>query len=123
MLDIAHEWAGDLGVSPSGDLALAADDDAVKQRVYRRLLTNPRDYIWNLEYGGGLSAFIGKPIDPARIEAIVRDQLGQESSVAQSPSPQVGTRLTDAANGYVVTDVTYTTAASNTTLSLSVSAG
>lgn len=123
MYDLAHEWAGDLGVSPSGDLATVASDDAVGQRVYRRLLTNPGDYIWNLQYGGGLSLFIGAPANPGDIEAVVREQLSNEASVAQSPMPQVETRLTDAANGYVVTTVTYTAAVSGSTVSLLVRAG
>ena len=121
MFDLAHQWAGDLSVSSCGDLALASDGEVVKQRVFRRLLTNPNGYLWHPEYGGGLSQFVGLPSTPADIEAVVREQLGQEQAVAQDPIPLITTRIADAANGYVVTDISFTGVTSQTTVPLSVS--
>ncbi len=121
MYDLAHEWGGDLGVGSCGDLALSGDEAVVKQRVFRRLLTNPGDYIWHPDYGGGLSLFVGLPSSPAGIEAVVREQLGQEATVAQDPIPHVATRIADAANGYVVTDISFTGLTSRAAVPLSVS--
>ena len=45
MYDIFHEWGSDLVVGSGGDLALASGSAVVSQRVCRRLLTNPGDYI------------------------------------------------------------------------------
>ncbi len=76
MIDIFLEWAGDLSVGSTGDLALASGPDTTNQRVYRRLLTNPGDYLWQLDYGGGLAQFVGTPVEPADIEFGSQDPVG-----------------------------------------------
>jgi hypothetical protein len=113
MFDIFHEWGGDLAVGSGGDLALVGASQATSQRIRRRLLTNPGDYLWNLDYGGGLALFIGTTAPSSRIEAVVRTQLALESTVAATPAPQVSARLVDAANGYVVANITYADQASS----------
>ncbi len=75
MDDIFHEWGGDLVVGSGGDLVLSVGSDMVSQRVLRRLLTNPGDYLWNLDYGGGLAQFVGTPTNSADIESTVRTKL------------------------------------------------
>jgi hypothetical protein len=107
MFDISHEWAGDLTVDSKGDLALVSGSQTTTQRIRRRLLTNSGDYLWNLDYGAGLAQFVGAPALVSKIDAIVRTQLTLESAVAANPAPQVSTRLTNAADGYVVADITY----------------
>jgi phage baseplate assembly protein W len=123
MYDIFHEWASDLTVSSSGDLAISSGSDAVNQRLCRRLLTNAGDYLWNLNYGGGLAQFVGKPANPADIEAIVRTQLELETAVPTTPSPEVSVRVADAANGYVVASITYADPSSMVPVHLNVSTG
>jgi hypothetical protein len=107
MYDVFHEWGGDLAVGSGGDLALVTSPQTTSQRVHRRLLTNPGDYLWNLDYGGGLALFVGTPTPSSKIEAVVRTQLALEETVAVTPAPQVSVRLVDAANGYVVANITY----------------
>lgn len=107
MFDVFHEWGGDLAVSSGGDLALVTASQTTSQRISRRLLTNPGDYLWNLDYGGGLALFVGTPALSSKIEAVVRTQLTLETAVAAAPAPQVSARLVDAANGYVVANITY----------------
>jgi hypothetical protein len=99
MNDIFLEWGGDLGVGSTGDLALVAGCSMTSQRVRRRLLTNAGDYIWQLDYGGGLAQFVGTPAKPTDIEAVIRAQLSLESAVLSSPPPQVGVKIADVANG------------------------
>ena len=106
--DIDLEWGGDLGVSSIGDLLVSSESVSLQQRLCRRLLTNPGDYIWNLDYGGGLPKFIGSPASAANIEAVIRAQIQLESSILQSPSPQITTILSDVANGYFTTTIKYT---------------
>jgi hypothetical protein len=89
MLDISHYWGEDLGIGPTGDLGLAAGSPQVQQRILRRLLTNPGDYIWEIGYGAGLSAFVGGTATGSEVGAIIRSQLLKESSVASSPEPLV----------------------------------
>jgi hypothetical protein len=107
MNDIFHEWGRDLVIDSSGDLELATGSDATNQRVCRRLLTNSGDYLWNLDYGGGLAGFVGAPAKTADIEAVIRTQLLLEAAVPTTPAPKIAVRATDAAGGYVFADITY----------------
>jgi hypothetical protein len=123
MYDIYHEWGSDLSVGSGGDLALASGSAVVNQRICRRLLTNPGDYIWNLDYGGGLAQFVGLPAKPADIEAVVTTQLLLESAVPTTPAPQVTTTIVDAANGSVVANITYADPTSQQPVTLNVNTG
>ena len=107
MYDIFHEWGSDLVVGAGGDLAVSRGSDTINQRVSRRLLTNVGDYIWDLDYGGGLSQFVGQTANGADIEAIVRTQLALESAVPTTPAPQVSVGVVDPANGYIVASISY----------------
>ena len=89
MQDLSHEFGADLAAGPTGDLALADGVALGRQRVLRRLLTNPGDYIWQPEYGAGLGRFVGEPASPQRIRAVVLSQVFREAAVARSPEPVV----------------------------------
>jgi hypothetical protein len=123
MYNIYHEWGTDLVAGSSGDLALSTGSDAVNQRVFRRLLTNAGDYLWNLGYGGGLGQFVGTPTNAADIEAIVRTQLALETAVPTTPAPQITASVVDAANGYVVATIVYADPSSMAPVQLNVSTG
>ena len=120
MADLALQYGGDLGVGPTGDLALADGSLLTQQRVLRRLLTNPGDYIWQLSYGAGLGQFVGQPGAPAAIGGVTRSQLLQEAGVAPAPPPVVTSVV--GTDGSVVTTLAYTDAATGqaSTLSFSV---
>jgi phage baseplate assembly protein W len=87
MPDLEMSWSGDLSVSATGDLAIVADPSLGTERVLRRLLTNPGDYIWNPDYGAGLGQFVGRPVDLAGVEALIRAQMALESAVSSTPEP------------------------------------
>ncbi|HEY7579412.1 MAG TPA: hypothetical protein VH855_17600 [Acetobacteraceae bacterium] len=89
MADTFHQWGSDLAVSATGDICTAAGSLLGQQRVLRRLLTNPGDYIWQLDYGAGLARFIGQPANPLQIKAVIRSQIFKEATVARQPEPLV----------------------------------
>ena len=97
MTDVFHYFATDLTLSANGDLLTAAGPDESKQRVLRRLLTNPQDYLWQPLYGAGLPSYVGQPLDEAAAAALVRGQMYLEADVAHDPEPQVA--LTPIPNG------------------------
>ena len=89
ILDIEHRWAGDLGVGPTGDLMVVSGSAVTKQRILRRLLTNPGDYIWDFSYGAGLAGFIGGTASEGQITAVVHSQILLEATVSRLPSPAI----------------------------------
>ena len=105
MYDIWHQWDSDLLAGASGDLATASGPELGTQRVLRRLLTNPGDYIWNPAYGAGLAQFVGAPVSVSQISAVIRAQIFQEPSVAQSPAPSI--TVTSDHTGTVYAEIQY----------------
>lgn len=105
MPDLQHTFGADLTLSPTGDLAVSDGTQLGQERVLRRLLTNPSDYVWHLEYGAGLPGFVGQPANTARIRAVTRTQMYRESVVARTPAPQI--TVTVNANGTVTESIIY----------------
>lgn len=107
--DLDHFWSGDVAVSPTGDLGPASDSTRTKQRILRRLLTNPAqkdsagnvivpgDYIWHPDYGAGLPRYVGEIIDFKKITSLVRGQVLLEAAVARNPEPVI--ELQEITNG------------------------
>ena len=116
MPDISHLWGSDIALSPTGDLALADAPSLTQQRVLRRLLTNPGDYIWTLDYGAGLANFVGEPGATAAIRAAIRGQIFKEAAVAQTPEPVI--ELQTDPTGSIYVHVRYADAATATTQTL-----
>ncbi|MDY7510669.1 phage tail protein [Ralstonia sp. 22086] len=87
--DVNHWVGGDITVSPTGDLGLASADLRTQQRIVRRLVTNPGDYIFHTDYGAGLPQKIGETLDVPALRGLIRSQILQEAGVAQDPEPQV----------------------------------
>lgn len=117
MLDLAHWFGNDLSVGATGDLLAVDEPERSEQRIVRRLLTNPGDYIWHLDYGAGLAGYIGKPAAAETISAIVRAQIGREASVAKTPDPQI--TVTPYATGVMTVSIVYWNNATGTKRELS----
>lgn len=107
MHDIYHFTGGDLDTSATGDLRTSSASDRVKQRILRRLLTNPGDYIFHPEYGAGLGRKIGETLMPGEWKALITGQMLLEEAVASYPPPVV--KLTRIEGGVSVS-VSYTEA-------------
>ena len=121
MADLWHQFGADLAVGPTGDLALASNPVLTQQRVLRRLLTNPLDYIWNVSYGAGLGQFVGQPAADRQIQGTILGQIFNEASVARSLEPAID--VTSDPNGTVAVQLRYSDADSGTTQLLSFSVG
>ena len=116
MNDLFHVWETDLTTSATGDLALVSGSVLGQQRVLRRLLTNPGDYIWHTDYGAGLAAFVGTPANEALIKATIRSQIFQEAAVARTPEPIIDVQISPAgAFSTVYVDIRYTDSLSGET--------
>ena len=108
MTDALHQWGSDLMISPSGDISLVSGPLLGQQRVLRRLLTNPGDYIWQIDYGAGLARFIGQPTNALQIRAVVRGQIFKEATVARQPEPVIDVEVAPGgAAGTVYVNIRY----------------
>ena len=120
LCDLYHYFGKDLTASNSGDLLTVSATVRGQQRVLRRLLTNPGDYIFQPGYGAGLAQLIGRDADLAAIRALVRGQLRLEPSVAASPEPRGAVdAIADAAGGGFAIAIRYVDAASGEPVILS----
>jgi phage baseplate assembly protein W len=123
--DVFHMWGSDLVAGPintaagvvnsTGDLLTVGGTDLEQsgqgktvQRLLRRLLTNPGEYMWQPGYGAGLGRFLGQPISVPVITAVIRSQIFLEAAVAQSPAPVI--TVTALKNGTVSCRILYTDA-------------
>lgn len=121
MPDLSHLYGADLAFAAGGDLATAAGTVLGQQRVLRRLLTSPGDYLWNSGYGAGLGRFVGTPAHAARIRSVIQSQLFQEAAVATTPAPVI--TVTAATDGSVGVAIRYADAATGATETLSFTVG
>ena len=116
MNDLYHYFGSDIASSVVGDLQLVNGTTRGQQRILRRLLTNPGDYIWHPTYGGGLGQKVGSVIDIPGIKALIRGQLNLEEVVAPTPEPQIDvTAITGGISVYIA----YVDAVSKTPQTLS----
>lgn len=107
MADLFGWFGEDLTILPNGDLLSVDGSIEGEQRVMRRLLTNPGDYVWHKEYGAGLPGYVGQAVEPTSINALTVSQMLLEDAVSRSPLPVVNT--TGITNG-ISTDIKYTDA-------------
>jgi hypothetical protein len=121
MPDLSQLYGNDLTVAPGGDLATVSNAQLGQQRVLRRLLTNPGDYLWNAGYGAGLAQFVGQPASAARIRSVIRSQIFQESAVARSPEPAIDVAAD--ASGTVTVQIRYADSTTGDTQALSFTVG
>lgn len=119
MPDLVLQFGGDLAVGPTGDLLLSGGTVLTQQRVLRRLLTNPGDYIWQLNYGAGLGRYVGQPGAPSAIAGVVRTQIQLEAAVAESPAPSI--EVAAQADGTVNLSIGYANALTGETSALTFS--
>lgn len=106
---------GDLGTTATGDLTTASATERTKQRILRRLMTNPGDYIWHPGYGAGLPAKIGEVFNEPELRALILGQVLMESAVARNPAPTVAVQQIA---GGVAVSIHYTDAPTQTPQSL-----
>jgi phage baseplate assembly protein W len=109
MAELWHQFGSDLSLSATGDLLTASGSEQTRQRILRRLLTNPGDYIWHPDYGAGLGRFIGQPGRVKQIQGVIRAQVLQEPTVARTPPPTI--TVTAGQNGTYTASIEYTDAA------------
>lgn len=105
MIDLTHYIGSDLSIGPTGDLAFSSSTALGQQRVVRRIITNPGDYIWHLDYGGGVGLMIGEPANANAIRGVIRSQISKEAAVAPDPPAAIDVDATP--TGVVTASIRY----------------
>jgi len=117
--DLYHYFGNDLQPGNTGDLLPIDGTVRGQQRILRRLLTNPGDYLWQPDYGAGLPTYIGQAVDVGKIVALIRSQIALEACVAALPLPVITVeQMATETSGFVVT-IQYNDAPSGTAQVLS----
>lgn len=91
-MELYHYFGSGLVLSSNAQLRLIDGDLETKQRIYRRLLTNQKGYLWHTSYGAGLPQYVGRPLTPAlekEIKGVITRNIFQENTVSQSPPPSI----------------------------------
>jgi hypothetical protein len=91
-MDIYLDIDNDIPATAAGDFDITTGSVLTKQRILRRLLTNPGSYIWHPDYGAGLGQFVGKPMSPSTVDEItgrIRSQMFKENAVSKTKPPEI----------------------------------
>lgn len=97
------EWGSDFELSQNGSLIMSTGWEQIKQRVLRRLLTNPSfkladgspisaDYIFDQNYGQGCRRRVGEPISKdiqEKLEQAVNKAVVIDEGLAVAKPPLV----------------------------------
>lgn len=121
--DISQNFGSDFSFSARNDLLTSSDIEKSRQRVLRRLLTNPGDYIWHPQYGTGLQRFIGQSLSSDRfdeIRSLITSQIFLEESVAKTPQPVI---LLQTIQGGLFVQINYTQASTQSQVMLTFDVG
>lgn len=118
--DLYHYIGGDLSATASGDALPVDTTERGQQRILRRLLTNPGDYIFHPDYGAGLPQWIGRNADLGELRALIRGQIMLEDAVAKTPEPTITVvPVPNSAGGGFAVSIAYVDAATGKPAALS----
>lgn len=95
MKDLNQYVGDDLSSSPTGSLSPVEGLERGKQRILRRLITNPGDYLFHPTYGAGLGRYIGSLMNIPEIISLIRSQILLEDCVARKPAPVISVSSND----------------------------
>lgn len=110
MIDLYHWWGSDLTVTATGDLKTVMRTDRSRQRVLRRLMTAPGDYLSHPTYGAGLPAYVGRNAEAGKIKAVIVGQMRLEASVDQSATATPAVTVAPVGAGILSAAISYQTA-------------
>ncbi len=116
MKDLNHYVGDDLSLSPTGSLSPVEGIERGKQRILRRLITNPGDYLFHTNYGAGLGRYVGALTNVPEIISLIRGQILLEDCVAKKPKPVISVTPS---NDTLSANIGYTDSASGEPVTLS----
>jgi hypothetical protein len=116
MKDLNHYVGDDLSLSPTGSLSPVEGIERGKQRILRRLITNPGDYLFHTDYGAGLGRYVGALTNIPEIIALIRGQILLEGCVSKKPAPIISV---SSSNETLSVNISYTDAPLGESVTLS----
>ncbi len=110
MADSYQFWGNDSQFSATGDDLLATALTELEQRMFRKLLMNPGDDVFNPLEGIGIGRYIGKPLTPERYAALqsgVLKVVMVERDVQKLPLPTINYQVSDRANTFLSVSISF----------------
>lgn len=83
---------GDTRVGPSGDYVLVRGLEALRQSIYRRLLTRPGEFKLRPTYGVGVLSYVKKRLNVSELDELkgrIVDQLSLDDRIEQVRDVQI----------------------------------
>ncbi len=122
-MELSQLYGFDLVITPNSQLELVDGAEQTYQRILRRLMTNPGQYLFAPDYGAGLGLYVGQNLTVAlehQIKGVITKQMFKEDTVAQSPRPVISLSQ----NGsQLIVSITYAVKPSGLIYTLSFTAG
>ena len=112
---LGRGWAFPLESAADGDVALAADEDDVRQAVRLILETEPGERVMRPDFGAGLRGLVFDPINTTTV-ALIRHRV-EEALTAWEPRidvDRVDVSTEEAVSGKLLVRVDYRVRATNT---------
>lgn len=127
-MDFWLDWNGDFLLTPAGSIQPATGWDQVRQRITRRLLTQPAvanadgtttppGYMFAPDFGVGLPKSVDKPVDPDAQQLLTRyisRAVLEDADVLSTSPPSVAFQVVDPETIRIVIGVTLLTGQSGT---------
>lgn len=122
------DWNSDALLTPNGSVQMASGWDLVRQRITRRLITNPAqtlpsgistpaDYVFHPDYGIGLAALVDEAETTqftGTLEQKISKGVREDAAVESSTPPSIAFVRPDPSTLYAVIGVTLVNGESGT---------
>ena len=106
-------WAFPVGIAPAGDLAVASDEEDIRQAIGIILGTTPGERVMRPDFGSGLYALIFEPINTTT-EALAKHHVEQALIRWEPRIDSIEVSVTDDARvGRLMIDIRYRVRATN----------
>src|SRR5262245_46181596 len=107
-------WAFPIAVAPSGETALAADEEDIRQAIRIILGTNPGERVMRPDFGAGLNALVFEPINTTTM-ALARHRVEQALITWEPRIDSITVAVTaDPPRGRIDIDIRYRVRSTNT---------
>lgn len=112
---LGRGWSFPVQSGPDGEIAMAADDEDIRQAILLIMQTDPGERVMRPDFGAGLSALVFEPVNTTTL-ALVRHRV-EQALILWEPRitvTEVGVTTDENERNRLLIEVTYQVRATNT---------